>query len=468
MLQRQLKKLKLSFDKMPSNLSEWQAILTHIENAYNEADQDRYLVERSMEISSKEMRELYDNLQHAQEIAKLGIWSYNSTTDVFSWSKEMASLLLINTNNVQVTLQAFEAMIVPELRDLFHQAFIDAFISNNGFEIEVCIQNQEDKIGWLYLIGKPKKIGDIVHINGASIDITRLKQTEEKITELHNKLLESARLAGMAEVATSVLHNVGNLLNSVNVSVQLLHRKIGNLHIKQIRKLADLFRNNQSDLSTFLESDAKGKLIPSYLEELSQATDKECVFIDNELNNIMERIQDIREIIFVQQDLSGVSGVLGEYHLEAIIEEALKISGIFQNNDIKVSSVCDIHSALWVEKSKLSLILINFLRNAKDAVLADDKKEKIISIKAYYQGNKVIISVEDNGIGIKATDKENILNYGFTTKKNGHGFGLNSSVSAANQIQGKIICESKGEGAGAKFSLIFLPGNNAVSAAHRK
>lgn len=447
----------MSFDEVPTELSDWQAILTHIENAYSEADQDRYLVERSMEISSKEMRELYDNLQQAQEIAKLGIWSYDSTADAFNWSKEMTALLQVDTNNTKVTLQAFEAMIIPEFRGSFHNAFIDSLVSNDGFEIEVCVQNQEHKIGWLYLIGKPKKIGDIIHINGASVDITRVKQTEEKIHELHTQLLESARLAGMAEVATSVLHNVGNLLNSVNVSVQLLHKKLGKLHIKQIHQVVDLFRAHQSDLSTFLMEDEKGKLIPSYLEELSDATEKEGIFIVGELNNIMERIQDIREIIFMQQNLSGVSGVKGDFHLEAMIEEALKISGIFQKNDIKVICLCDIPGTIHVEKSKLSLIMINFLRNAREAVLAADKPEKVITIKAHYQGNKIIISVEDNGIGIKTEDKEHILSYGFTTKKDGHGYGLNSCVSAATQIHGKIKFESKGEGWGAKFSLVFEP-----------
>ena len=56
-------------------------------------------------------------------------------------------------------------------------------------------------------------------------EIAERKKAEEERETLHHELLVTSRLAGMAEVATGVLHNVGNVLNSVNVSATLVSNR---------------------------------------------------------------------------------------------------------------------------------------------------------------------------------------------------------------------------------------------------
>jgi PAS domain S-box-containing protein len=459
LLLRQLKKLALTVDHAPS-LDTWKIFISHVESAYQDADQDRYLLERSMEISSRELRELYDNLQQAQETAKLGTWSYDVETDSYDWSKELTALTGFDPNQVQITFKDFLEIIHPEQRKKYFLMFEETIRKGKEYEIEVALTNPKGESYWLYMIGKPQVISlpnyKVKNISGIVMDITRRKKTEAQMSELNQQLIETARLAGMAEVATSVLHNVGNLLNSVNVSVQVLINSYKSLNLKKLKQLIELIVSHQDSLEDFFKHDPKGKLIPTYLIEVSKVTEKENEMLSSELFNITERIQDIRDIIAMQQIFSGHSIIKEKVNIAELIKEASKISGVFfPKSLINFESYGDIKQTIYVEKSKLLLILINLIRNAKDAVIASNSADKNISIKTTLDDDLVTIIVEDNGIGIKPEDAPKIFDYGFSTKKNGHGFGLNSSASAAKQLGGSLEGKSHGAGKGAKFVLTF-------------
>ena len=65
------------------------------------------------------------------------------------------------------------------------------------------------------------------------------------------------------------------------------------------------------------------------------------------------------------------------------------------------------------------------------------------------------ISYIDNGIGIPADNLTRIFGHGFTTRKEGHGFGLHSGALAAKELGGALTVESDGPGKGATFTLEF-------------
>lgn len=456
LLVRQLKKLALTDDKVPT-LENWKNFISHVENAYQDSDQDRYLLERSMEISSRELRGLYDNLQQAQVTAKLGIWSYDIASDSFSWSNELTILSGIDPNQVHITFKDFLQMIDAEQRDQYYSIFQTAIKNGKVFETEVALTNPKGETYWVSMIGKPQLMKHKVNnISGVVMDISRRKKTEAQMHELNQQLIETARMAGMAEVATSVLHNVGNLLNSVNVSIQILINSPKSMNLTKLNQLRELIASHQDSLENFLQHDRRGKLIPAYLAELSKITKTENDMLNSELFNIAERIQDIRDIIAMQQTFSGYSILKEKVNLPSLINEAVKISGVFfPKNLINLEIQCNIKKSILVEKSKLLLILINLIRNAKDAVTESTLSDKKISIKATSDKDLVTVIVEDNGAGIKPEDALKIFDYGFSTKQDGHGFGLNSSASAAKQLGGSLIGESHGEGKGARFVLTF-------------
>jgi signal transduction histidine kinase len=65
----------------------------------------------------------------------------------------------------------------------------------------------------------------------------------------------------------------------------------------------------------------------------------------------------------------------------------------------------------------------------------------------------VAIIVRDNGVGILPENLTRIFGHGFTTKKDGHGFGLHSGALAAKQMNGALSVQSAGPGKGAAFTL---------------
>ena len=108
-----------------------------------------------------------------------------------------------------------------------------------------------------------------------------------------------------------------------------------------------------------------------------------------------------------------------------------------------------------VEKHKVLQILINLVRNAKHACdgLADDHKRMTLRIAGL--DGRIRISVSDNGAGIAPENLTRIFSHGFTTRKDGHGFGLHSGALAASELGGSLSVHSDGPGKGATFTLEF-------------
>ena len=110
--------------------------------------------------------------------------------------------------------------------------------------------------------------------------------------------------------------------------------------------------------------------------------------------------------------------------------------------------------AVMVDKHKVLQILVNLMRNAKYAMdeLGPPEKCLTVSIRRREPG-RVVVCVRDNGIGISAENLTRIFNHGFTTKRDGHGFGLHSGLQAARELGGRLCATSDGIGRGATFCL---------------
>jgi len=221
--------------------------------------------------------------------------------------------------------------------------------------------------------------------------------------------------------------------------------------------------DNISSLATYLTEDPKGKLIPEYLTTLEKVIKEEHHSFANEIENLVKHIQHIKDIIAMQQTVSKVSGMAEKVFVPEIFDTALQINGETSlTNDIKLTREYEESCFISVDKSKLLQILVNLIQNAKDAVRmnpANVNKKINLSIKKDATGKDVYISVEDNGVGIDPDHLAKIFSFGFTTKKNGHGFGLHASALAVKEIGGSLKVESQGVGKGAVFT-VALPINN--------
>ncbi len=296
--------------------------------------------------------------------------------------------------------------------------------------------------------------GEIIGTFGTSKDITAFKEAEAKVEALHKQLLQTSRQAGMAEVATSVLHNVGNVLNSVNVSATLLLDNTKRSNVAYLGKAIALLNEHADDPGAYMAHDPKGRQLPGYLSRVSEQLTKEQQRTIAELESLRQNIEHIKEIVAMQQNYARVSGVVETVQVTDLVEDALRMNaGALTRHEIELVREYSEVPLLSAEKHKVLQVLVNVIRNAKYACDESGRKDKQIRLKISKRDQWICIAVIDNGIGIPPENLTRIFNHGFTTRKDGHGFGLHSGALAAAELGGTLSAHSDGLGKGAAFTL---------------
>ena len=301
-----------------------------------------------------------------------------------------------------------------------------------------------------------KKPFDNVEVQQLAHALTARSLVERKLYATQQELLEAARLAGMAEVATGVLHNVGNVLNSVNVSASLLRDNLNKSQIQNLVKATNLLRDHADDTIAFLSKDPRGQLLPGFLIKLSEHLASEQRIWQNELEGLCTNIEHIKKIVSMQQRHVKVFGALEPVPPAELVQDALRMNAAaFERSRIQV--VREFNEAtptVFVDRHKVLQIIINLLHNARDAMEEQNVQEKRLVLTVRLASpDRVRITVSDNGVGIPPESLVKIFNHGFTTKKDGHGFGLHSSANAAIAMGGSLTAHSAGVGQGAEFAL---------------
>ncbi len=286
-------------------------------------------------------------------------------------------------------------------------------------------------------------------------DITERKQAEAELKAAQEKLIEIARKVGMAEVAADVLHNVGNVLNSINVSTTVIREKIASSELANLEKVASIINEHNDDLGTFLTEDPQGKHIPIYLTEVSKYLTDEQTDIIDKLKVLAENVQHIKDIINMQQSYAKVSGVEVQTSLSKLAEDAIQINSAgLERHGTRLIREFEELGDVEIDKQKLLQILVNLISNAKYALSGSNKEEKLVIIRIYKHSEaRFRIEVADNGVGVSKDNLAKIFSHGFTTKKDGHGFGLHSSALASKEMGGSLTVHSDGVGQGATFTL---------------
>jgi two-component system NtrC family sensor kinase len=287
------------------------------------------------------------------------------------------------------------------------------------------------------------------------------KRVEERTRELeniHKQLVDASRRGGMAEIATNVLHNVGNVLNSVNVSTGLLVENIKKSKTARLAQIAGLLQEHAPDLGEFITTDPKGKQLPGYLTLLAEHLQAEQATLVGELDSLRRNVEHIKEIVAMQQSYATFGGVKEIINVVHLVEDSLRMSGgALIRHGVEVIREFETVPPLNVEKHKILQILVNLVRNAKHACQDSDRVDKRVTVHVANGEGRIKISVMDNGVGIPPENLTRIFNHGFTTRKDGHGFGLHSGALAAKDMGGSLTVRSAGPGQGATFTL-ELPG----------
>lgn len=285
---------------------------------------------------------------------------------------------------------------------------------------------------------------------------TLVSERTAELEQTHQELMVAARMAGMAEVASSVLHNVGNVLNSVNVTTTSIRSRVKESKVEKLMSVCELLEENEGRLVPFLESDPRGQKVLPYLFKLTGHLADERGRQLEMLDSLHDHVQHITAIISQQQANSRAANLTEELDLACLIDDAVALACARSHApDLVVHQALDrdLPRAL-ADRHKTLQILVNLLNNARQAVQASQTEEPTISIRVIADGEReALITVTDNGVGISPSNLRRLFTHGFTTKAEGHGFGLHSAILAAEEMGGSLTAESPGEGLGAVFSL---------------
>ena len=288
----------------------------------------------------------------------------------------------------------------------------------------------------------------------AGIQVTARDITEQKKTQA--ELLRTSHFAGMAEVATGILHNVGNVLNSVNVSTTLVNERIRKSKTLDLHRAAMMLRDHTADLAAYLTLDPKGQLLPSYFIRVAEYLVGERTQLLAELESLTENVAHIKEIVAQQQSYAKVLGAIESLLPVDLMEDAFRMQAEALNrHHVEVVRAYQETPRISVDKHKVLQILLNLLSNAKHAMTernANPEKRLILGV-ARNGPDFISLTISDTGVGIPPENLTRIFQHGFTTKKDGHGFGLHLGAVAAKEMGGALKVFSEGAGHGARFVL---------------
>jgi ligand-binding sensor domain-containing protein/signal transduction histidine kinase len=285
-------------------------------------------------------------------------------------------------------------------------------------------------------------------------EIVERQRAEAELERIHKELMEASRRGGMAEIATNVLHNVGNVLNSVNVSATLVSEGLNKLKVARLAKVVGLLKEHEHDLAAFLSDDERGKRVPEFLGELTERflADKKAML--GEVQLLRANLEHIKEIVAMQQSYAKVSGVKEIVSVKDLVDDSLRMNlGALSRHGVEVVQEIEDAPQLNLEKHKVLQILVNLIRNAKHSCDESGRSDKRVNLRVTSAEGRVSISVIDNGVGISPENLERIFSHGFTTRELGHGFGLHSAALAARELGGSLSARSGGVGQGATFRL---------------
>lgn len=349
----------------------------------------------------------------------------------------------------------FYDFVYPHLIEKLVDAIKKTIKKKQHVDFEHEIQMGENSIWFEYRL-TPVIEGAKSQVMIIARDITQRKDTEKQLAEAQKELVLKAHQAGMADIATGALHNVGNVLNSVKTSAQAIQNVLQGSELPGFGKTNDFFQKNLNQHEIDVIGDIKIKQFLEYYCLLDQSLNKERSSIKEQLERLDEKIELIVQIIAAQQKYAGATYLSNEESLESVINDALVLQEeSLRNYGITVQREFQSIPNISFQKAKLIHILINVINNAKDAMSKTPKEKRHFNITLISDADNVYLKFKDSGEGLSKDQLSLIFSHGYTTKKDGFGFGLHSCANYMTEMNGSMWAESDGPGTGATMVLSF-------------
>ena len=423
------------------------------------------------EFENLSVREIPIRLDYNSKIWNLGkMLVYIDIESVYAKKLEQSfkiivnNLLLMFAVLISVGLLSWRLVTVP-LNVLAEHTKNIRFRGSNNQSVPRDYMESEDEIGQLFRsvavlednLNEDYKIRIAAEhaLQESRNDLEKIvKDRTSELKRATKDLVDSSRKAGMAEVATGVLHNIGNVLTSVNLKVQRLEERLSaDTSSARVGSLAELFEKFSENPDELLDDKAKVAKIAAYLaavsEELQKTKDGNL-----ELANVL--IDGIKHVIFLvsqQQSHARHTGLIKDFSITEAIRDVLRLSSIeIEKSGIDILFNDDQDLNVTSDRHKVLQIITNIVTNAIQAIQGTGHPGRIRITQAIID-DRVQLVFSDNGVGIEEETMKKLFVFGFTTKETGNGFGLHSSALDASNLGGKLEVSSLGAGLGATFTL---------------
>jgi len=248
------------------------------------------------------------------------------------------------------------------------------------------------------------------------------------------------------------LHSVGNVLNSLGVSAALMQTQLRDSRVVNVQRTAALLNDQGGRAGQFLDEDERGKQLPTYLAQLGEYLSAENQRLQTEAAAIAAHVGHIRTIVAAQQTYARRGGVTEAVDVAELLDNAVAIH-FADMTDVSIRREYEPLEPLTLDRHKLIQILGNLLSNARHALKASSSGPRKLTLRIHRNSGFVAIEVLDSGVGIQQEVLHRLFEFGFTTKKDGHGFGLHTSAILAKELEGELAGFSDGAGEGARFIL---------------
>ena len=361
--------------------------------------------------------------------------------------------------------------LMKQVSDIENQIYVDASMRERFKELmdeadhvrglEYQVRLRDGGIIWISENSRMVRDanGRALYYEGFIEEITKRKEAEAALRQSQQRLIETSRQIGLVEITTGLLHNIGNALNSVNTSASVAAGKVNGSKVGNLTKAIAMLREHEADLADFLTANSKGRQVISYLGELAPRLVQEQAELKEELESLKKSVEHANEILACQQNYAKVAGRLETVQPVQLVEDALQMNAnsLARHHIGIVRDYAPNLPDVTVRKHLILQILVNLIRNAQKACDASDGEEKRLTLRigSNQADRRIQVEVRDNGVGIPPENLARIFTHGFSTRKDGHGFGLHSGVRMAEEMGGSLTAHSDGVGKGAGFILEF-------------
>ena len=290
---------------------------------------------------------------------------------------------------------------------------------------------------------RPKEGEEIVGVTIYGSDITDRVQADARLREANRQMLAMSRQAGMAEIATGMLHDIGNVLTSINVTTTAVEERASKLGVERLAALAEALTEGR---------ELEPGQVAAYLRALTEHLHAERERILDSTRSLARDVGVVRTIVAAQQEQARAKGITEVLHPEELMDQALEMHQVaFSLHGVELVRDYERLPPIEVDRHKVLQILLNLLSNARHAVRGWLDAQVVVSLRL--EEGEVLFVVDDNGVGIEEGDLDRIFEHGWTTRSDGNGFGLHASANAAAELGGTLVAASAGPERGATFTL---------------